>query len=219
MEDLEQRFQQQCDDLLVSISSKLNTMPVTRNHDREDNVPEAIETLYDMGAISDNSPGGLNLDLEDCCNEDGQTWARNCPQITLNNFFHLNSMTLAGDAHGRVVTSPTPDITASANLHNSNKLMKAPIAERVMTPLENGKPTNFKLEIQAQALAKNKGPRILNEIAMVQTNDPISVTDYKALTMPTTQNNSFAIIPPASSQHNYIPLQIPTPALKGDPPL
>ena len=63
MEDLEQRFQQQCDDLLVSISSKMQTMPAMKN---DDPVPEAAETLYDSNAISDHIPGGLNLDLEDC---------------------------------------------------------------------------------------------------------------------------------------------------------
>ena len=181
MEDLEQRFQQQCDDLLVSISSKMHTVPAVKNDNRDDPVPEANETLYDPGALSDNIPGGLNLDLEDCCNEDGQTWVRNCPQITLNNFFHLNTMTLAGDVQGRVIQSPTPDITNSANLQKSNKLMKVPIAERVMTPLEHGNPANFKLEIQAGAKMKG-GPKILNELNMLHRKDPISVTDYKALT-------------------------------------
>ena len=145
MEDLEQRFQQQCDDLLVSISSKMQTVPVVKNDKRDDPIPEAYETLYNNEDISDHNLGGLNLDLEDCCNEDGQTWVRNCPQITLNNFFHLNSMTVAGDVQGRVVQSPTPDISTSANLNKSNKLMKVPVAERVMTPLEHGNPANFKL--------------------------------------------------------------------------
>ena len=64
-------------------------------------------------------------------------------------------MTLAGDVQGRVIQSPTPDIVTSANLHQSNKLIKVPLAERVMTPLENGNPANFKLDIQAGGKVKN----------------------------------------------------------------
>ena len=165
MEDLEQRFQQQCDDLLVSISSKMHTVPAMKHDNRDDPIPDANETLYDSREISDNHPGGLNLDLEDCCDQDGQTWVRNCPQVTLNNFFHLNSMTLAGDVQGRVIQSPTPDIINSTNLHQSNKLIKVPVADRVMTPLENGNPANFKLELQAGT--KIKGQKIMNELNML----------------------------------------------------
>ena len=177
MEDLEKQFQQQCDDLLVSISSKMQTLSAMKN---DDPVPEAAETLYDSNAISDHIHGGLNLDLEDCVEKDGQTWVRNCPQVTLNNFFHLNSMTLAGDVQGRVVSSPTPDIVNSTNLNQSNKLIKVPIAERIMTPLENGKPANFKLELQPGG--KIRGSNVMNELNMLHRQDPISVTDYKALT-------------------------------------
>ena len=168
MEDLEQAFQKQCDDLLVSISSKMQTLPAMKNDNRDDpaNVLEAgIETLYESRDISDHITGALNLDLEDCCDQDGQTWVRNCPQVTLNNFFHLNSMTLAGGVQGRVVQSPTPDIINSTNLHQSNKLIKVPLAERIMTPLENGKPANFKLELQAGA--KIRGSNVMNELNML----------------------------------------------------
>ena len=80
----------------------------------------------------------------------------------------------------RGVSSPTPDIVNSTNLNQSNKLIKVPIAERIMTPLENGKPANFKLELHPGG--KIRGSNVMNELNMLHRQDPISVTDYKALT-------------------------------------